>query len=181
MVFSWGESAGAISAAFHMVANNGNNEGLFRGAFMESGAPIAAGDLASGQPEYDAIVEGTGCSGASDTLQCLREVPYSTLKAVVDEVSNLPGDTVSLSKDLWLSRFSHSHQALHAAYAPRQDGVFLTDSPQLLVQRGIVANVPFVSGVCKLVVHNCCQSDKIILQNNDDEGTLFSLTLLNIT
>ena len=38
---SWGQSAGSISAALHMLANNGDNEGLFRGAFMQSGGPIS--------------------------------------------------------------------------------------------------------------------------------------------
>jgi hypothetical protein len=28
-----------------MVANNGDNEGLFRGAFMESGSPIPVGPV----------------------------------------------------------------------------------------------------------------------------------------
>lgn len=31
---SQGESAGAMSAALHMVTNGGNTEGLFRAAFM---------------------------------------------------------------------------------------------------------------------------------------------------
>ena len=32
--YSWGESAGAISASFQFLANDGNANGLFRGAFM---------------------------------------------------------------------------------------------------------------------------------------------------
>ncbi|KAI0088623.1 carotenoid ester lipase precursor [Irpex rosettiformis] len=142
----WGESAGAISAALHLVANNGDNEGLFRGAFMESGSTIPVGDLTGGQNEYDAIVQKTGCSGSADTLECLRQAPYSTLKAAVDQSPALLGPT-----------------GLHLAYLPRADGIFLTDNPQRLVQNGKVANVPFVNG------------------NNDDEGTLFTLALLNIT
>ena len=98
----WGESAGAISTALHLVANNGDNEGLFRGAFMESGAPIPVGDLTKGQNEYDAIVQKTGCSGASDTLECLRQAPYSTLKAAVDQSPALLGPTVSFTS------FKHS-------------------------------------------------------------------------
>ena len=31
---SWGQSAGAISVALHMITNGGDTEGLFRGAFM---------------------------------------------------------------------------------------------------------------------------------------------------
>ena len=37
----WGESAGSISVAMQILANNGNSEGLFRGAFMQSGGPIS--------------------------------------------------------------------------------------------------------------------------------------------
>ncbi|EJF60948.1 carotenoid ester lipase precursor [Dichomitus squalens LYAD-421 SS1] len=142
----WGESAGAISAALHLVTNGGDTEGLFRGAFMESGSPIPVGDITHGQGDYDGIVAATGCSGASDTLQCLREVDFDTLKAAVD---NTPG--------------IFSYQSLRLAWLPRADGVFLTDAPQKLVQQGSVANVPFITGDC------------------DDEGTLFSLSNLNIT
>ena len=49
MGFSWGESAGAISVALQMVTNGGNTEGLFRGAFMQSGGPIPrAGTVETG-------------------------------------------------------------------------------------------------------------------------------------
>ncbi|EIN12169.1 carotenoid ester lipase precursor [Punctularia strigosozonata HHB-11173 SS5] len=142
----WGESAGAISVAMHMLTNGGDTEGLFRGAFMESGSPIPVGDITHGQAVYDAIVDETGCTGASDTLQCLRELPYTTLKAAVDKSPNI-----------------FSFQSLNLAYLPRVDGNFLTDDPQKLVQSGSVADIPFVNGDC------------------DDEGTLFTLVLLNIT
>ncbi|KAF7327211.1 Carboxylic ester hydrolase [Mycena kentingensis (nom. inval.)] len=142
----WGESAGAISVALHMIANGGNHEGLFRAGFMESGSPIPTGPLENGQKYYDAIVNQVGCSSASDTLACLRTVPYSKLKAAVDASPGI-----------------FSYQSLVLAWLPREDGVFLTDNPQRLVQQGKVANVPFVTGDC------------------DDEGTLFSLSTLNIT
>ncbi|KAF7298756.1 Carboxylic ester hydrolase [Mycena indigotica] len=142
----WGESAGAISVALQMIANNGNNEGLFRAGFMESGSPIPTGPLESGQKYYDAIVKQVGCSSAADTLACLRTVPYATLKAAQDASPGI-----------------FAYQSLALAWLPREDGVFLTDNPQRLVQQGKVANVPFVTGDC------------------DDEGTLFSLSTLNIT
>lgn len=56
-----------------------------------------------------------------------------------------------------------SYQSLNLAWLPRADGVFLTDNPQRLVQQGKIANVPIVTGDC------------------DDEGTLFSLSTLNVT
>lgn len=142
----WGESAGAISVALHMLTNGGNTEGLFRGAFMQSGSPIPVGDISHGQTYYDSIVAATGCLGASDTLQCLRGVPEDTLQKAVDATPNI-----------------FSYQSLRLAYLPRVDGVFLTDTPQNLVLKGSVANIPFVTGDC------------------DDEGTLFSLTNLNVT
>jgi len=142
----WGESAGAISVAMQMIANNGNHEGLFRGGIMQSGSPIPVGDITNGQKYYDAIVAQTGCSKASDTLSCLRTVPYSTLKKAVDASPSI-----------------FSYESLRLAYLPRADGVFLTDTPQHLVANGAVAKVPFITGDC------------------DDEGTLFSLSTLNIT
>ncbi|KDQ62130.1 hypothetical protein JAAARDRAFT_203342 [Jaapia argillacea MUCL 33604] len=142
----WGESAGAISVALQMLTNGGNAEGLFRAAFMESGSPIPVGDISHGQPYYDALVSETGCSGASDTLQCLRQVPYAQLMAAVDQSPGI-----------------FSYQSLVLAWVPRVDGVFLTDTPQNLVLQGSVANVSIVSGDC------------------DDEGTLFSLSTLNVT
>jgi carboxylesterase type B len=54
-------------------------------------------------------------------------------------------------------------QSLALAWQPRIDGTFLVDSPQKLVQQGVVARIPLVSGDC------------------DDEGTLYSLSQLNVT
>ncbi|KAJ7776822.1 alpha beta-hydrolase [Mycena maculata] len=142
----WGESAGAISVSLQMLANGGNTEGLFRAAFMESGSPIPVGSIDNGQMYYDAIVEQTGCSSATDTLACLRTVPYATLLAAQNASPGI-----------------FSYQSLVLAWLPRADGVFLSDNPQILVQQGLVADVPFITGDC------------------DDEGTLFSLSTTNIT
>lgn len=87
--YSWGESAGAISVALHLLANGDNPGGLLRGVFMESGAPIPVGDTTNGQKYHDAIVQETGCSSASDSLARLRTVPLSTLKTAIN---NSPGN-----------------------------------------------------------------------------------------
>ncbi|KAJ7101536.1 carotenoid ester lipase precursor [Mycena belliarum] len=142
----WGESAGAISVSLQMLANGGNTEGLFRAGFMQSGSPIPVGPIENGQKYYDAIVAQTGCSGAADTLACLRTVPYAKLLAAQNASPGI-----------------FSYQALVLAWLPRADGTFLSDNPQRLVQQGKVANIPFITGDC------------------DDEGTLFSLSTLNIT
>jgi hypothetical protein len=67
-----------------MIANGGNTEGLFRGAFMESGAVIPRGDISLDQQYYDDLVRETGCTGAEDTLECLRQVPLPALTKAVD-------------------------------------------------------------------------------------------------
>ncbi|KAG2009795.1 carotenoid ester lipase [Coprinopsis cinerea AmutBmut pab1-1] len=127
----WGESAGAISAALQMVAFDGNSEGLFRGAFMQSGAPIPVGPIENGQGYYDDVVRDTGCADATDTLQCLRTVPYDRLKAAIDSTPGI-----------------FDYQSLRLTWLPREDGVFLTDEPLKLVQQGKVANIPYVNGNC---------------------------------
>lgn len=79
----WGESAGAYSVGDHINAYDGDNEGLFRAAILESGG--AVGPPLNGtdwyQHMYDNLTASVGCSGAKDTLQCLREVPYQDIAA----------------------------------------------------------------------------------------------------
>ncbi|KAF8906924.1 carotenoid ester lipase precursor [Mucidula mucida] len=122
----WGQSAGAISVSLHMLMNDGNHEGLFRGAFMQSGAPIPVGDLEHGQRDYDDIVQRTNCGGWNDTLACLRHVDYEKLKKAVDA-----------------SPFLMEYRSLILAWLPRTDGVLFSDNPQRLVLQGKVANIPF--------------------------------------
>jgi hypothetical protein len=67
-----------------MVANDGDNEGLFRAAFMQSGSPIPVADITRGQKYFDDIVLRTGCSNDSDKLNCLRNnVSYDSLNDAI--------------------------------------------------------------------------------------------------
>ncbi|KAH8813521.1 carotenoid ester lipase precursor [Flagelloscypha sp. PMI_526] len=125
----FGESAGAISISLQMLYNGGDTEGLYRAAFMMSGSPIPTGDITHGQVYYDDVVSRTGCAGKADTLQCLREVPYKTLK-----------DAINLTPGIF------AYQSLALAYLPRTDGVFVKEDAQKLVGKGLVANVPIVNG-----------------------------------
>ncbi|KAL2838405.1 Alpha/Beta hydrolase protein [Aspergillus pseudodeflectus] len=117
----WGESAGAYSVGAHLVANNGDNEGLFRAAIMESGN--AVGPPWNGtdwhQPMYDRIVDAVGCSNSSDTLQCLREIPFDTLYAVAYEGLE------------WFAAV---------------DGDFIKEYPQISITQGRLAKVPILLG-----------------------------------
>ncbi|KAI0265658.1 Alpha/Beta hydrolase protein [Gloeopeniophorella convolvens] len=127
----WGESAGANSVSLQMLTNGGNTEGLFRAGFMESGAPPPLGPSSHGQVTYDALVAATGCSTSHDTLECLRGVPLSAIRAAQDASPSVLGFT-----------------ALKLAWAPRVDNNFIPKPAQQLVSEGSVARVPFISGNC---------------------------------
>ncbi|KAK3305024.1 carboxylesterase family protein [Chaetomium strumarium] len=117
----WGESAGAYSVGAHLVANNGDNEDLFKAAIMDSGN--AVGPPWNGtnwhQPMYDRIVSKAGCANSSDTLQYLRELPFESLYAVAYEGLE------------WFATV---------------DGEFITEYPQLSITRGRFARVPILLG-----------------------------------
>jgi acetylcholinesterase len=77
----WGESAGAYSVGDHINAYDGANDGLFSAAILESGN--AVGPPLNGtdwyQHMYDNLTLSVGCSNATDTLRCLRDVPFEKI------------------------------------------------------------------------------------------------------
>ena len=64
-----------------MVANGGDNEGLFRAAAMSCGSVLPTGDIAVQQQYFDAVAAYVGCAGGEDKLECLRGVPAEDLVA----------------------------------------------------------------------------------------------------
>ncbi|OBZ66926.1 Lipase 4 [Grifola frondosa] len=125
----WGESAGSMSVAMQMLTNDGNTEGLFRAACMNSGSPIPTGDITKLQASYDVMVSQTGCSNSADTLNCLRNSPYELLLALATNYTIAVGYTT-----------------LNNPWTPHADGVFLKNHPQLLLAEGSIANIPFIAG-----------------------------------
>ncbi|KIO28124.1 hypothetical protein M407DRAFT_231060 [Tulasnella calospora MUT 4182] len=127
----WGQSAGAISIAFQMIHDGENSENLYRAAFMESGGPLPIGymDDERSQNAYDLVLEGAACSNATDTLECLRGVPYATLKKAIAATPGLFDRT-----------------SVMVPFIPRVDGTFFKETPLQSVQKGNVVNIPFISG-----------------------------------
>ncbi|KAI0719825.1 carotenoid ester lipase [Cerioporus squamosus] len=121
-----GLSAGAASASLHTVANGGDTERLFTGVWAESGAlqHIQWIDAPAGQAIYDNCVSALNCSGAADSLACLREVPSETFQSVV----GTSGD---------------------AFWSLAADGDFLQDLPQQALVNGKIAPVPIVTGIAE--------------------------------
>ncbi|OQE16712.1 hypothetical protein PENSTE_c023G08461 [Penicillium steckii] len=117
----WGESAGAYSVGAHLVTNNGDNEGLFRAAIMESGN--AVGPPYNGtewhQPMYDRIVDRAGCTNTSNTLQCLRDLPYEDI-------------------------YDAAYEGLE--WFATVDGDFISQYPQISYKKNQIAEVPILLG-----------------------------------
>lgn len=117
---------------------------------MNSGSIIPTNDVTTPKAQniYDSVVENAGCSGATDTLVCLREADYVTF---LNAVTAVPG--------------IFSYRSLDLSYLPRPDpsSDFFPQSPELAVQAGNFAKVPIIVG------------------DQEDEGTLFSLVQSNIT
>ncbi|KAF8558698.1 alpha/beta-hydrolase [Imleria badia] len=130
-VVVWGQSSGSISAMMQMVAYDGQLDGLFQGAVMESGSasPIHGITFQAAQDNYDFLVEQVDCTSASDTLSCLRQAPYQTIINAVLQTTPLL-----------------SYQALNTSWRPLVDGVFLKQSIRQSLSEGKYARVPAILG-----------------------------------
>ncbi|KAH8152546.1 uncharacterized protein LAJ45_03386 [Morchella importuna] len=119
----WGESAGAFSVGNHLLAYGGRDDGLFRAAILQSGNAIGPphNDTRWYQPLYDRITTTTGCYNATDTLQCLREVPYDSI-----------------------------YPAMNVGYEwfAVVDGNFVEQWPVLSLQQKKLIKVPLLLGTC---------------------------------
>ncbi|KAL3456733.1 Alpha/Beta hydrolase protein [Aspergillus heterothallicus] len=160
----WGQSSGGMLVFDQMVLFDGDNmykgRPLFQGAIMSSGGVLAADpvDGEKGQAIYNAVVAAGGCSTSqsnhnTDTLACLRSLPYETFHRAV---SSVPGPI--------------SYQSSALSYIPRPDGRVLTASPDVLAQTGRYARVPFIAGsqedegtIFALFQGNITSTDEIVL------------------
>ncbi|KAK8017794.1 Alpha/Beta hydrolase protein [Apiospora rasikravindrae] len=88
----FGESAGAVSIYSHMMAYGGRDDGLFRGAIMESGGafPLELPNATSFQQTFDSLLTNTSCSTtlaqdatAAQQLDCIRALPINVFRASV--------------------------------------------------------------------------------------------------
>lgn len=111
----WGQSAGAASVGFQLLAYNGRDDSLFRSAIMESGNPIAISALdRSFQPTFSNLTKAAGCSDVADALQCLRALPFADLNAVVNTTQFSGAWSPQIDHDL-IARYS-SDQVAEGAF-----------------------------------------------------------------
>lgn len=78
-----GESSGAGSIGFHLLAYGGRDDGLFHAAISESGGPFSVYPFANASQrdaDFASVLEATNCRNASDALVCLRSAPASDIQ-----------------------------------------------------------------------------------------------------
>ncbi|KAK7965826.1 uncharacterized protein PG986_000103 [Apiospora aurea] len=89
----FGESAGAVSIYSHMMACGGRDDGLFRGAIMQSGGafPLELPNATSFQQAFDSLLTNHTCAStlsakdatAAQQLDCIRALPIDAFRASV--------------------------------------------------------------------------------------------------
>ena len=148
----WGESAGAISVFDQMALYGGNNK-------------------YNGEPLFRGAIMNSGSIIPADPVDCPKgQVVYDT----VVEAAGCAGasDTLACLRGVDYDTFLNaansvpgilSYNSVALSYVPRPDGTVLTDTPDVLAQDGKYAAVPMIIG------------------DQEDEGTLFSLFQSNIT
>lgn len=89
----WGQSAGAQSVVYQLLAYGGRGEKLFRGGVMSSGS-VGTGntwrvDDERQERSFRGILNITGCLGVEDALGCVRKVPVTELWEKSNEIGGI--------------------------------------------------------------------------------------------
>ncbi|KAI1781252.1 sterol esterase [Hypoxylon cercidicola] len=148
----WGESAGAISVYDQMALYGGDN--TYNGKKLFRAAIMNSGSVVPADP-----VDCPRAQGIYDTV--VREAGCASAADTLDCLRNTDYDTLLHATNSVPGVLSYSSVSL--SYLPRPDGVVLPDSPDVLAADGRYAAVPMIIG------------------DQEDEGTLFSLFQPNIS
>ncbi|KAF1991180.1 alpha/beta-hydrolase [Aulographum hederae CBS 113979] len=149
----WGESAGAISVYDHLAINNGDN--TYKGNPLFRGAIMNSGSIV---PALN--VSSPPAQGIYDTVAeaagCTGDGSLACLRSrdyttFLNAVTSVPG--------------IFSYRSLDLSYMPRPDpgNNFFSKSPEESLLSGAWAKVPLIIG------------------DQEDEGTLFTVVLTNVT
>ncbi|KAG9096539.1 hypothetical protein FS749_008266 [Ceratobasidium sp. UAMH 11750] len=134
----FGQSAGAISTSYQALYNGGNIGNVFRGMILESGSPSSvnvppANDKVL-EAAYSFVVNATGCTGSSNTFECVRSAPIEVLRQANQDVIKAPAN---------LTGVDQGPVVLGPTLAPGD--VFLPELPSKSLHAGRFAKVPFIS------------------------------------
>ncbi|KAF2401580.1 putative extracellular lipase [Trichodelitschia bisporula] len=153
-VVIWGESAGALSVFDHTVINGGDH--TRNGKALFRGAIMNSGAVAPTQnvshPKPQAVYDSVlRAAGCAKAVDGLECLRGLSYGAFVNAVDSVPA--------------VFSYRSVDLAYLPRPDPAdgFYNVSPEVAIVEGRYARVPIIVG------------------DQQDEGTLFTLTLSNVT
>jgi carboxylesterase type B len=107
----------------HLTAYNGRDDGLFRGAIMQSGNPINYGTFKYNTNDFLNASSQLGCGNATDKLDCLRAINFTTL-----------------------NNFINSTASASFAWKPIIDNDFIIGKTSLQLANGNFVKVPIISG-----------------------------------
>ncbi|KAF7865728.1 hypothetical protein EAF04_005894 [Stromatinia cepivora] len=127
----WGGSSGADNIGYHLAANGGRDDGLFRAAIMQSGGPNAQTSIPKYpvQDLYDELVAKAGCSSSEDSLNCLRQLSFEQMNnAFVDS----PDSTSAMMASFGI---------------PSIDGNYIANYGTLSIKNARMVKVPIISGI----------------------------------
>ncbi|KAM0190652.1 hypothetical protein ACHAPA_009814 [Fusarium lateritium] len=148
----WGESAGAISVFDQMALFDGDNK--YNGKPLFRGAIMNSGSVVPCEP-----LDGVKGQAIYDAV--VEEAGCASKSDTLDCLRNL--DYTDFLNAVTSVPGILSYSSLALSYLPRPDGRTLTASPEVLAQQGKYAAVPMIIG------------------NQEDEGTLFSIFQSNLT
>ncbi|KAK5679258.1 hypothetical protein LTS10_008073 [Elasticomyces elasticus] len=150
----WGESAGSISAFDHTVINGGNH--TYNGKALFRGAIMDSGSVVATNDvttsKAQVVYDNVVAdAGCSSSTDTLACLRQADYTTLLNAMNSAPGLL--------------GYRAVDLAYLPRPDAGdnFYSRSPELSIDSGAFAKVP------------------IIIGDQQDEGTLFSLAQSNIT
>ncbi|KAL6796145.1 Alpha/Beta hydrolase protein [Trichoderma sp. SZMC 28013] len=146
----WGESAGAISVFDQLVLFDGN--ATYNGNPLFRGAIMNSGSATPTDP-LDSDKGQAIYDTVAKAAGCVGDDSLTCLRGLDNDVFTVAANSVP-------GIFSYSSLAL--SYLPRPDGQALTDSPDALQRAGKFHQVPMIIGT------------------QEDEGSLFSLTQINM-
>jgi acetylcholinesterase len=92
-------------------------------------SPMVATDHPKHQAFYDTLVEQTGCSGQSSTLDCLRKLPYDNYANAISQLPSLFSD-----------------RGLNLTFGVSVDGNLLHKTLKAAFRDGEFSSVPLVVG-----------------------------------
>ena len=154
----WGESAGALSVGFHLVAYNGRDDHLFRGAIMESGNSLQANAMFTADyytPMYQAMVDNVGCTEALDVLACLRATPFDTMNAAINNTNATLWYAV-VDGDMFTKLASYQLEAGEYVHVPIISGAN-TDEGTSFGPTGVNTSEQFLEVLeCESALFTCC-------------------------